>query len=250
VKVGGVTVRPLPGGASSLEAYKVSAAVQNASEARQHLEGIIGYTRDKETDKGTLASNYYVPNLVSSTIMRRYGGEEAGQAAAQAVEKVFQSGPTKVAAFNQRADVWVENVVRLVSGATVLPTERSNYRSMFIPNSQDSKEQVAAKLDAMRRWEQVAATAGTAGDAIVAMQKVAAQTGNPLIAEQASLIHKATVANGGEGALNRPLNTGAPPQGAPATAPAQASPTQSAPAAAPAKGRYDDVDVITGLKRR
>jgi hypothetical protein len=170
-----------PKGSTEAQA-KNARAVDRVEGIRQELEKTVGLQRDKD---GTPIGipNKYVPGRWAGMVSRTMGDTEIGREVAQSLDASGRPpGTSKLERYQTLTDQWIEEVVRLVSGATVLPAERSSYRSMYMPNAQDSDENIKLKFELMRNWALSTSTAATPADAIAQMR--AAVSGNPTLRMQ------------------------------------------------------------------
>jgi hypothetical protein len=168
---------------TSTEALAKNArAVDRVEGLRLQLEKTVGLQRDQNGTPIGITGKY-VPGRMASTVSRTVGDTEFGQAAAQMLDEQGRApGESKMQEYAILTNQWIEEVVRLVSGATVLPAERSSYRAMYMPNASDTDENIKMKFELMRNWAQASAQASTPAEAIAMMRQ--AVGGNPTLRAQ------------------------------------------------------------------
>jgi hypothetical protein len=163
---GGVTVTAIPGmggGPATHESALLTSRVEQARDARLHLQAKMGY--DERT--GNLPVKLKIPGAMAlDAAASGLGTTNTGQ---QWLNRLAP-GAMEYYAEGMR---WVEPVLRNASGAAIQPAENSRYFQMFIPGPGDSRAEVLRKLDAMKLWEQSTARASTANEALTTMETLA-----------------------------------------------------------------------------
>ena len=148
----------LSSGDANQRVATTAAAVGRADVARRNIETQIGIVN------GQMPPNPYVPNLAAAVLAEKNNGIVNGMAIAALDPKA----PRYLA----DAKAWVESVLRLASGAAIRPEEYGDYAQIFIPNRNDTKEAIQAKLDRMAQWAQLTATAANADQATQMLMNV------------------------------------------------------------------------------
>ena len=158
----------------------VAAAVGRAEVARNNIMTQIGFVGNQAP------ALPYVPNLAAAILAERNGGVLSGAAMAALDPKALKYlGDSKA---------WVEAVLRLASGAAIRPEEYVDYAQIFVPNRNDSREQIVAKVERMAQWAQITATASNANDATKMLMNVS--RGDPVFHDMAIKMHNLARENG------------------------------------------------------
>jgi hypothetical protein len=157
-----------------------AAAIGRAETSRRNLETQIGYV------DGQAPAIPYVPNLGAAILAERNGGIVNGMAIAALDPKAPQ--------YLAEAKNWVEAVLRLASGAAIRPEEYADYAQIFVPNRNDNRQQIDAKLKRMSDWAQITATAMNADDATKMLMNVS--RGDPVFQDMAVKLRNLAQQNG------------------------------------------------------
>jgi len=167
---------------STGELAKQARAVDRVEGLRGKLEKVVGLQRDAQgTPIGI--TNKYVPGSMAQSVSSSVGDYPYGQKLANYLDASGRPpGESKMNEYAILTNQWIEEVVRLVSGAVVNPSERSSYRAMYMPNENDNDNTIAMKFELMRNWAAASSAASTPAEAIAMMRQ--AVGGNPTLKAQ------------------------------------------------------------------
>jgi len=146
---------------------------------------MIGYVQGPD-GKMQAPAIPYVPNLATAILAERGNGMVNG--------RLISTIDPKAPQYLAEAKNWVEAVLRLASGAAIRPEEYADYAQIFVPNANDNRQQIDAKLKRMSDWAQITSTAMNADDATKMLMNVS--RGDPVFQDMAVKLRNMAQNNG------------------------------------------------------
>ena len=185
--IGAVTPLGGPSEPTSENQRKITMATAQAQTPRQRIWDLFGY-KQYGNDPQTGAPLYdfekgaYVPTRTGQMVMQNFGSSIPGQSVAQWLDQDQPGarGGQAIQELNNNVLRFIEPILRLASGATILPPEYSKYWAMFIPNANDGDQAKAEKLQAMALWEIAAERSSTVAQAQQLMEEMSQRTNNQI----------------------------------------------------------------------